>query len=140
MKVEIHRLFEYLLETAGAEPPECFLGFSLSTPPTLAEFLPDLDPNLPLDWNGASFQGLPTLRERVIEQAGLGGPCNTGDVLITAGAAEANYLVFRQLLSPGDEVVTDSPGWPQVGVMARAIGATLVEVPRREADGWALDP
>lgn len=140
MKVQIHRLFEYLLEIAGAEPPECFLGFSLSTPPTLAEFLPDLDPDLPLDWNGSSFQGLPALRDRVIAQAGLGGHCHPDDVLITAGAAEANYLVFRQLLSPGDEVVTDSPGWPQAGVMAKAIGARLIEVPRREADAWALDP
>lgn len=140
MKVQIHRLFEYLLETAGAEPPECFLGFSLSTPPTLAEFLPDLNPDLPLDWNGVSFQGLPALRDRVIAQAGLTGVCRPDDVLITAGAAEANYLVFRQLLEPGDEVLTDSPGWPQAGVMARAIGATLVEVPRREAEGWTLDP
>jgi aspartate/methionine/tyrosine aminotransferase len=140
MKVQIHRLFEYLLETAGAAPPECFLGFSLSTPPTLARFLPDLNPDLPLDWNGVSFQGLPALRERVIAQAGLAGHCSPDDVLITAGAAEANYLIFRQLLSPGDEVVTDSPGWPQAGVMAKAIGAALVQVPRREADGWALDP
>jgi aspartate/methionine/tyrosine aminotransferase len=62
------------------------------------------------------------------------------DVLITAGAAEANYLAFRQLLSADDEVVTESPGWPQAGVMARAIGARLREVPRREENGWLLDP
>lgn len=140
MKVTIHKLFDYLLETAGAEPPECFLGFSLSTPPVLGDFLPDLDPALPLDWNGASFLGLPALRRRVIDQAGLAGICSPDDVLVTAGTAEANYLVFRQLLQPGDEVVTDSPGWPQAGVMARAIGARLVEVARDEARGWALDP
>ncbi len=140
MKVRIHRLFEYLLETAGAEPPECFLGFSLSTPPRLGDVLPDLDPALPLDWNGVSFQGLPALRQRVIDQAGLGPACGPENVLITAGAAEANYLVFRQLLEPGDEVVTDTPGWPQAGVMAKAIGARLVEVPRHEAKAWALDP
>lgn len=140
MKVEIHKLFEYLLETAGAEPPECFLGFSLSTSPTLSEFLCDLDPNLRLDWNGASFQGLPALRHGVIVQAGLAGVCQPEEVLITAGAAEANYLVLRQLLEPGDELVTDSPGWPQAGVLAKAAGARLVEVPRREEAAWALDP
>ena len=140
MKVEIHKLFEYLLETASDEPPECFLGFSMADPPALGVYLPDLDPGLKLDWNGLSFQGLPVLRTRVIDQAGLAGACTPDDVLITAGTAEANYLVFRQLLEPGDEIVTDSPGWPQAGVMARAIGARLVEVPRREADGWALDP
>jgi aspartate/methionine/tyrosine aminotransferase len=61
-------------------------------------------------------------------------------VLITAGAAEANYLLFRQLLAAGDEIVTEAPGWPQAGVMAKAIGARLVEVARDEAQGWYLDP
>ena len=42
MKVTIHKLFEYLLETAGEEPPECVLGFSLSQSPTLGEFLPEV--------------------------------------------------------------------------------------------------
>jgi aspartate/methionine/tyrosine aminotransferase len=139
MKVTIHKLFDYLLETAGEDPPECVLGFSLSTSPRLRDFLPDLDPDLALDWNGVSFQGLPTLRQRVIDQAGLQGLCTADDVLITAGAAEANYLCFRQLVGAGDEVVTETPGWPQAGVMAKAIGAELRLVPRREEDGWRLD-
>ena len=140
MKVTIHKLFDYLLETAGEDPPECVLGFSLASSPRLRAFLPDLDPDLPLDWNGVSFQGLPALRDRVIEQAGLQGLCTPDDVLITAGTAEANYLCFRQLLEAGDQIVTETPGWPQAGVMARAIGADLVEVRRREEDGWQLDP
>lgn len=138
MKVTIHKLFDYLLETTTADPPECFIGFSLARSPRLRDFLSDLDPDLSLDWNGKSFLGLPTLRQRVLDQAGLTGSADT--VLITAGAAEANYLLFRQLLSAGDEVITDSPGWPQVGVMARAMGATLREVPRDEANHWHLDP
>ncbi len=140
MKVAIHKLFEYLLETAAAEPPECFIGFSLSRSPVLGDFIRDLDPGLSLDWNGVSFQGLPSLRQRVSDQAGLGGTCSPDDVLITAGAAEANYLVLRQLLSVGDEVVTEVPGWPQVAVMARAIGANLQTVTRHEENGWHLDP
>ncbi len=140
MKVTIHKLFEYLLETTAAEAPECFIGFSLSRSPVLGDFIGDLDPGLSLDWNGVSFQGVPALRKRVIDQAGLGATCNPDDVLITAGAAEANYLVFRQLLSAGDEVVTEAPGWPQVAVMARAIGANLRTVTRHEEDGWHLDP
>lgn len=138
MKVTIHKLFDYLLETTAADPPECFIGFSLARSPRLKDFLADLDPDLSLDWNGASFLGLPTLRQRVLDQAGLSG--SPDNVLITAGAAEANYLLLRQLLSAGDEVITDAPGWPQVGVMARAIGATLREIPRDEANHWHLDP
>lgn len=139
MKVRIHKLFEYLLETAGDDPPDCVVGLSLSQSPPLSDFLADLDPNLPLDWNGVSFQGLPALREAVIAQAALEGLCAPSDVLITAGAAEANYLCFRQLLDPGDEMVSETPGWPQAAVMARAIGARLTCVQRHEAQDWRLD-
>jgi aspartate/methionine/tyrosine aminotransferase len=138
MKVTIHTLFDYLLETTASDPPECFIGFSLARSPRLRDFLPDLDPDLSLDWNGVSFLGLPALRQRVLDQAGL--TLSPDVVLITAGAAEANYLLFRQLLTAGDEIITEAPGWPQAGVMAKAIGATLVEVSRQEADHWHLDP
>ncbi len=139
MKVKIHKLFEYLLETTEAQP-ECILGFSLSTPPKLSDFLAELDPDLPLDWNGRSFLGLPELRGRVVAQAGLAGLCSPDDVLITAGAAEANYLALRQLLMPGDQIVTENPGWPQAAVLARAIGADIRLVARHEANNWRLDP
>lgn len=138
MKVTIHKLFDYLLETTAQDPPECFIGFSLARSPRLKDFLADLNPELSLDWNGKSFLGLPALRQRVLDQAGLALPLDS--VLITAGAAEANYLLFRQLLTAGDEIITEAPGWPQAGVMAKAIGARLVEVARDEAQGWALDP
>jgi aspartate/methionine/tyrosine aminotransferase len=138
MKVTIHKLFDYLLESTADAPPECFIGFSLARSPRLKDFLSDLDPEMSLDWNGTSFLGLPALRQRVLDQAGL--TLSPDAVLITAGAAEANYLLFRQLLSSGDEIITEAPGWPQAGVMAKAIGAELIEVPRDEASGWFLDP
>ncbi len=137
MKVKIHTLFEYLLETTQADP-EAFLGFSLSKSPLLGDFLEDLDPSLSLDWNGRSFRGLPELRAHVLQHAALPDTCTTDDVLITAGAAEANYLVLRQLLETGDEIVVEKPGWPQAEVMAKAEGAVIKTVTRREAEGWAL--
>jgi aspartate/methionine/tyrosine aminotransferase len=138
VKVTIHKLFDYLLETTASDPPECFIGFSLARSPRLKDFLPDLDPDLSLDWNGKSFLGLPALRQRVLDQADLA--LDPDSVLITAGAAEANYLLFRQLLTAGDEIITEAPGWPQAGVMAKAIGATLVEVSRDDSQRWSLDP
>ncbi|WP_299680643.1 pyridoxal phosphate-dependent aminotransferase [uncultured Roseobacter sp.] len=137
MKVKIHELFQYLLETTEAQP-EAIVGFSLSASPTLGAFLDELDPALPLDWNSRDFRGLPELRGHVLAQAGLEGRCRPEDVLITAGAAEANYLAIMQLLQPGDEIVIETPGWPQAAVLARAVGATIVEVIRHEADGWQL--
>jgi hypothetical protein len=137
MKVKIHTLFQYLLETTDAAP-EAIVGFSLSGSPKLGDYLDDLDPNQSLDWNNRDFRGLPELRDHVLEQAGLTGICARGNVLITAGAAEANYLAIMQLLQPGDEIVIETPGWPQAEVLAKAIGAKITRVTRHEADGWHL--
>lgn len=137
MKVRIHKLFQYLLETTEAEP-EAIVGFSLATPPKLGDFLADLDPDLALDWNGQSFLGLPALRGHVLRQAGLEGQCRPEDVLITAGAAEANYLAIRQLVAPGDHMVIETPGWPQAAVLGQAIGARITTIRRDESQGWAL--
>jgi hypothetical protein len=137
MKVKIHTLFQYLLETTDAKP-EAIVGFSLSGAPVLGDYLADIDPNQSLDWNNRDFRGLPELREHVLRQAGLDRMCTLSDVLITAGAAEANYLAIMQLLQPGDEIVLETPGWPQAEVLAKAIGAFPVRVTRREADGWRL--
>ncbi|VVT31712.1 aminotransferase class I/II-fold pyridoxal phosphate-dependent enzyme [Rhizobium sp. EC-SD404] len=137
MKVKIHTLFQYLLDTTEADP-EAIVGFSLARSPKLGDFLRDLDPELSLDWNGKSFRGLPALREHVIAQAGLSGICTPDDVLITAGAAEANYLVIRQLVEAGDEIVTEVPGWPQAAVLGAAVGANMRLVHRREEDQWRL--
>ncbi len=137
MKVKIHTLFRYLLDTTEADP-EAFIGFSLAESPKLGDFLDDLDSQMSLDWNLKSFRGLPSLRRRVIDQAGLEGICTADDVLITAGAAEANYLAFMQLVQAGDEIVTEKPGWPQIEVLAKARQATVKLAERDEAKGWAL--
>ena len=139
MKVKIHTLFQYLLETTDAAP-EAIVGFSLSGSPVLGDYLDDLDPNQSLDWNNRDFRGLPELREHVLAQAGLTGICSPADVLITAGAAEANFLAIMQLVQPGDEIVIETPGWPQAEVLAKAIGANIVRIERLEEDGWHLPP
>lgn len=139
MKVKIHTLFERLLESTEAAP-EAVVGFSLSASPRLGEFLADLDPDLPLDWNNRDFRGLPELRDHVLRHAGLAGVLDRDNVLITAGAAEANFLALMQLLEPGAEIVVEAPGWPQAEVIASAKGATIKRVWRDEARGWALPP
>ncbi len=137
MKVRIHTLFQYLLDTTEANP-DVIVGLSLSEPPKLGAYLDALDPDLSLDWNNRSFRGLPELRQHVLDHAGLSDICRLDDVLITAGAAEANYLAVMQLLQPGDEIVVERPGWPQAEVLAKAIGATIRPVARDESAGWAL--
>lgn len=112
--------------------------FCLSASPTFGDFIADIDPSLSLDWNNRDFRGLPELRDHVLAQAGLRGLCAQTDVLIIAGASEANYLAIMQLLEPGDDIVIETPGWPQAEVLARAKGANVVKVARSERDNWAL--
>lgn len=138
MKVKIHKLFQFLLETTSAEP-DAVLGFSLSTSPRLGDFLDDLDPELPLDWSNQSFQGLTALREQILARSGLTERCGIEDVLVTAGAAEANFLALTQLVQPGDELIIETPGWPQPTVLGEAIGAKMKLLPRREENGWRFD-
>lgn len=137
MKVKIHRLFEHLLETTGSAP-EAIVGFSLSASPVLGDFSDALDPNLSLDWNNRDFRGLPELRAHILQHAGLGAICSPEDVLITAGAAEANFLALMQLLQPGDELVVEAPGWPQAEVIAKAKQVKTVTVTRAESEDWAF--
>lgn len=139
MKVKIHRLFQYLLESTEKDP-EAIVGFSLSASPVLGDFLADLDPAQSLDWNGRDFRGLPEMRAHVLAQAGLAQSCALEDVLITAGAAEANYLALMQLLQPGDEIVVERPGWPQAEVIAAAKEVVIKRIDRHEAQAWALQP
>lgn len=135
MKVKSHPLFAYLLETTATRP-DAVLGFSLATPPRLGAFLGDLDPNLSLDWSNESFQGQVVLREQVLARTGLAQACSRDAVVITAGAAEANFLAFTQIVQPGDEVVIEQPGWPQPFVLAEAIGAKVQVLRRREELAW----
>lgn len=138
MHIKIHRLFELLLETTSAQP-EAVLGFSLAESPKLGDFLVDLDPNLPLDWSGKSFNGLPELRQNVLTHANLTDACHIDDVLITAGTAEANFMSICQLVQPGDEMIVDVPGWPQPLVLGEAIGAQVRPLVRREENAWRFD-
>ncbi len=136
MHVKTHKLFETLL-AAWDNQPKASVVFSQSASSRLEEFIPDLDPNLSLDWNNESFWGLPALREKVI--ARMGYDVALDDVLITAGTAEANFLAISQLVQPGDEMIVDVPDWPQPLVLAEAIGAKVRRLRRHEADGWRFD-
>ncbi|MCB1679807.1 MAG: aminotransferase class I/II-fold pyridoxal phosphate-dependent enzyme [Halioglobus sp.] len=138
MYVRAHALFEGFMAGLAAQP-QASLVHSLSEPPVLADFLAELDPLLPLDWSGQSFFGLPALREQVLGRTRLAAACSTDDVLITAGAAEANFLAISQLVQPGDEMIVDVPGWPQPLVLGEAIGAVVKHLQRHETQGWKFD-
>src|SRR5258706_4799576 len=46
-------------------------------------------------------------------------------VIVTAGASEANAVVFLGLLQPGDEVLVESPGYEPHRLVPRWFGAAV---------------
>lgn len=56
-----------------------------------------------------------------------------GQVLLTHGSSQALDLVARCLLKPGDAVLVDDPGYPNLLFMLRFLGARPIGVPRTPA-------
>ena len=61
------------------------------------------------------------------------------NVLVTVGAAEANYLTIHTLLNPGDEAVIMRPNYMQVWGVAKNRGVIIRDFDLREENGWAPD-
>ena len=138
MYVRPHTLFQRFMAGLDAEPESSAVQ-SAARSPKLGDFLAELDHDMSLDWSGQSFQGLPALRENILQRTGTATFCSVDDVLITAGAAEANFLAISQLVQPGDEMIVDVPGWPQPLVLGEAIGAIVTPLPRDEGNDWRFD-
>jgi hypothetical protein len=84
----------------------------------------------------AAGTGRDATRELV---ASLHPGATAGNVLITTGTSEANYLALTTLVEPGDDVVVVMPNYMQVHGLARGLGANVREVWLHEDEGWSLD-
>src|SRR5260370_33712518 len=62
-----------------------------------------------------------------------------GNILVTVGAAQANWMICSTLLQPGDEVIVISPGYRQVWGLAKNLGCRVKELQLRPEDAWKLD-
>jgi aspartate/methionine/tyrosine aminotransferase len=80
--------------------------------------------------------GTPLLRERI---AALYPGATADNVLVTVGAAEANYLISETLVAPGDSVAVMLPSYMQVPGAVENRGAKLRPFRLRAESGWALD-
>ena len=81
--------------------------------------------------------GTPELRENI---AALYDGATKDDVLVTIGAAEANYLAVTTFLEPGDEIVLVLPNYMQIWGVAVNRGCRIKEVNLDVDDDWSLDP
>jgi aspartate/methionine/tyrosine aminotransferase len=90
--------------------------------------------NLPLYY--PEVNGTARLREHIATLY----PCATlANILVTVGAAQANWMVCATLLQPGDEVIVISPGYRQVWGLAKNIGCHVHELDLQPDDNWRLD-
>lgn len=108
-------------------------------PVTLGEFLElsGTDPAFlnSLELNYPHVEGIPALREAIAAIYGA----SPRQVLVTVGAIEANHIVTRTLVGPGDGIAVMVPNYLQIWGIARNDGADLRTFrldPDRE---WALD-
>ena len=77
------------------------------------------------------------LRERIAALYPGAGP---DQVIVTIGAAEANFLSVLTTLSPGDEAVVMLPNYMQIVGACRSLGARVPPFPLREGPrGWRPD-
>jgi aspartate/methionine/tyrosine aminotransferase len=81
--------------------------------------------------NGATI-----LRERI---AALYPHASAANVLVTVGAAQANWMVCSTLLEQDDEVIVVSPGYRQVWGLAKNAGCRVKETQLRPENNWRLN-
>ena len=61
------------------------------------------------------------------------------NVIVTTGAAEANFLIVNTLLEPGEEAVIMRPNYLQIWGIAKNRGVTVKDFDLVEDKGWAPD-
>ena len=62
------------------------------------------------------------------------------EVIATLGTTQALWLAYTALLSPGDEVLVERPGYEPLERIAEGVGGRVVSFERSRASGYAIDP
>jgi aspartate/methionine/tyrosine aminotransferase len=132
-------LMEYMM-SKFEQDVEYNLSESGVHPITVRELLDDdprlIDRLLATGLNYPHVNGIPELRANI---ASLYAGANSNNVLVTVGAAEANYITTRTLLGAGDEIVIMLPNYMQIWGIAKNHGLHVKTFHLREATGWAPD-
>ena len=69
----------------------------------------------------------------------LPSPLSPENILITAGAIQANFLVLYTLAGPGDHVICHYPTYQALYSVPASLGAEVSLWKAKEKDGWKLD-
>jgi len=85
---------------------------------------------------GANDNGYAPLMEAIAARYGA----QASQVTTASGTSGANFLVYAALLSPGDAVLVERPGYDPLLRAARMFGAATIRFDRTFESGFALDP
>jgi aspartate/methionine/tyrosine aminotransferase len=96
----------------------------------------DPTPLLELPLYYPEVNGTVLLRERI---AALYSNASAENILVTVGAAQANWMVCSTLLEQGDEVIVVSPGYRQVWGLAKNLSCQVKEAQLCPGNNWRLD-
>jgi aspartate/methionine/tyrosine aminotransferase len=132
MKFDTFSLERYLPTVSSAE---INLSGALSAPLQYRDLVEGLDLDKEIGYR--STRGSLKLREGIAALY-TGRKVEPGQILITTGTAEANFLLLSSLLEPGDELVLFVPSYLQSIGIARAFGAAVKTVALHEKEGWKL--
>jgi aspartate/methionine/tyrosine aminotransferase len=122
------------MEWAKARPkPEIDLAGSNLLPCTL-EDLPGA--REAVDLAGESPEGYPPLVDAIARHHGVA----ADRVATGVGCSGATFLACAAVLSPGDDVLIETPHYDPLPAAATLLGARVSTFARRFEDAWALDP
>ena len=96
----------------------------------------DAQPLLEMPLYYPEVNGTTLLRERI---AALYPNASAANVLVTVGAAQANWIICSTLLEQDDEVIVVSPGYRQVWGLAKNAGCQVKETHLLPENDWRLD-
>lgn len=86
-----------------------------------------------------AIRGSKQLRELLANLHSEESPLSPENVLITAGAIQANFLLLYTLVGPGDHVICHYPTYQQLYSVPESVGAEVSLWKAKEENGWAVD-
>ncbi|MFI5182007.1 MAG: pyridoxal phosphate-dependent aminotransferase [Thermoanaerobaculia bacterium] len=89
-----------------------------------------------VETSGGGGYGWPPLLEVIARRFGT----SPDGVVHVPGASMANFVAMAGLLSPGDDLVAETPTYELILSAARFLGASVVPFIRRAETGFAVDP
>lgn len=117
---KLHSGAKYNLATSGV------MGYPLRELPVKIE---------DLEINGPSIYGYKPLVERIARKNGVA----TENVVYSIGTSMANALAFAACTEPGDEVLTETPGYELIDSALKFFGTEVRTYDRRFEDGYGVD-